>query len=119
MDAFRYFSFVNSIASRAERRADSVGRFGQDAIWKLREAYANVTGRAPRRMDRRRRRTRALRRLRFRTGGLSAHEARQEKAGKLDKPSPHSTKYSPAADDRPPRRMVPPPASRSGLEAIR
>jgi tetratricopeptide (TPR) repeat protein len=25
---------------------DSVGRYGQDAIWKLREAYANVTGKS-------------------------------------------------------------------------
>jgi len=38
-------SFVNSdrIQVRAAAR-EAVGKFGQDAVWKLREAYSNVTG---------------------------------------------------------------------------
>jgi hypothetical protein len=40
-------SFVNSDRVHVRNAArDSVGRFGQDAIWKLREAYANVTGKS-------------------------------------------------------------------------
>ncbi len=40
-------SFVNSdrIQVRAAAR-EAVGKFGQDAVWKLREAYSNVTGKA-------------------------------------------------------------------------
>ena len=40
-------SFVNSdrIQVRSAAR-DAVGKFGQDAIWKLREAYSNVTGKS-------------------------------------------------------------------------
>ena len=38
-------SFVNSdrIQVRAAAR-DAIGKFGQDAVWKLREAYSNLTG---------------------------------------------------------------------------
>lgn len=40
-------SFVNSDRVHVRNAArDAVGRFGQDAIWKLREAYANVTGKS-------------------------------------------------------------------------
>lgn len=40
-------SFVNSDRVHVRNAArDSVSRFGQDAIWKLREAYANVTGKS-------------------------------------------------------------------------
>jgi tetratricopeptide (TPR) repeat protein len=40
-------SFVNSdrIQVRAAAR-EALGQFGQDAVWKLREAYSNVTGKA-------------------------------------------------------------------------
>ena len=38
-------SFVNSDRVQVRTAArESVGKYGQDAIWKLREAYANVTG---------------------------------------------------------------------------
>lgn len=40
-------SFVNSDRVHVRNAArESVGRYGQDAIWKLREAYANVTGKS-------------------------------------------------------------------------